>query len=212
MLQADSILVVRGRVCRRDDGMNLHAVQRSRRISGGGCLGAAGHLDARAARHRPTRCTALGDVLIRHAGDTEVRLRLVQGSTAQVFEVPVPGAGDRRPVRRAEGPARAELPRVTPAPIGRSGRLARREVTALVIEQRQSSSPSSPYSTCTTTTALLCTGKRSMIRPIIQPVTSFIRGRPSGPLYQWSPAKRRAIVAGEHLGDCTRLRTPEACG
>jgi DNA polymerase-3 subunit alpha len=30
----------------------------------------------------------LGDVLIRHVGDVEVRLRLVRGDVARVFEVP----------------------------------------------------------------------------------------------------------------------------
>ena len=34
--------------------------------------------------------TALNDVLIRHPGDNEVRLRLVRGDTARVFETPVP--------------------------------------------------------------------------------------------------------------------------
>ena len=32
--------------------------------------------------------TALNDVLIRHSGDTEVRLRLVKGDNARIFEVP----------------------------------------------------------------------------------------------------------------------------
>jgi DNA polymerase-3 subunit alpha len=31
---------------------------------------------------------SLGDMLIRHSGDGEVRLRLVKGSTARVFELP----------------------------------------------------------------------------------------------------------------------------
>jgi DNA polymerase-3 subunit alpha len=33
---------------------------------------------------------ALNDVLIRHAGKNEVRLRLIKGQTARVFEVPYP--------------------------------------------------------------------------------------------------------------------------
>ena len=33
---------------------------------------------------------ALNDVLIRHAGDNEVRLKLIKGSTARVFEIPYP--------------------------------------------------------------------------------------------------------------------------
>jgi len=34
--------------------------------------------------------TALNDVLIRHSGDTEVRLKLIKGELARVFEVPFP--------------------------------------------------------------------------------------------------------------------------
>ena len=34
--------------------------------------------------------TQLNDVLIRHSGDTEVRLKLVKGETARVFEIPFP--------------------------------------------------------------------------------------------------------------------------
>ena len=33
---------------------------------------------------------SLNDVLIRHSGDTEVRLRLTRGGTARVFEIPFP--------------------------------------------------------------------------------------------------------------------------
>jgi DNA polymerase-3 subunit alpha len=36
--------------------------------------------------------SALGDVLIRHRGDTEVRLKLTKGRTARVFELPYPVA------------------------------------------------------------------------------------------------------------------------
>jgi DNA polymerase-3 subunit alpha len=32
----------------------------------------------------------LNDVLIRHAGDTEVRLQLVKGDNGRVFEIPFP--------------------------------------------------------------------------------------------------------------------------
>jgi DNA polymerase-3 subunit alpha len=34
--------------------------------------------------------SALNDVLIRHAGDSEVRLKLVKGEIARTFEVPYP--------------------------------------------------------------------------------------------------------------------------
>jgi DNA polymerase-3 subunit alpha len=34
--------------------------------------------------------SALNDVLIRHAGANEVRLKLIKGDTARVFEIPYP--------------------------------------------------------------------------------------------------------------------------
>jgi DNA polymerase-3 subunit alpha len=34
--------------------------------------------------------SALNDVLIRHAGGNEVRLKLVRGETARMFEIPYP--------------------------------------------------------------------------------------------------------------------------
>jgi DNA polymerase-3 subunit alpha len=89
-LTNDSIVVVRGRVSVRDDGMNLHAVSMfSPDI--GQSLG-SGPLVISVPELRATTevVTALNDVLIRHSGDTEVRLKLVKGDTARVFEVPYP--------------------------------------------------------------------------------------------------------------------------
>ncbi|TXN30691.1 DNA polymerase III subunit alpha [Lacisediminihabitans profunda] len=89
-LTNDSIVVVRGRVSVRDDGMNLHAVSMfSPDI--GQSLG-SGPLVISVPEQRATTdiVTALNDVLIRHSGDTEVRLKLVKGDTARVFEVPYP--------------------------------------------------------------------------------------------------------------------------
>ena len=42
--------------------------------------------------HRATTdiVSALNDVLIRHAGDNEVRLKLLKGTSARVFEIPYP--------------------------------------------------------------------------------------------------------------------------
>jgi DNA polymerase-3 subunit alpha len=89
-LTNDSIVVVRGRVSMRDDGMNLHA---SSMFSPdlGQSLG-AGPLVISVPELRATTdvVTALNDVLIRHSGDTEVRLKLVKGESARVFEVPFP--------------------------------------------------------------------------------------------------------------------------
>lgn len=90
MLQPDSILVVRGRVSRRDDGLNLHAQSAS--VPDLGTVDAAGPLSLVLPEHRATQriVTDLAEVLARHRGDTEVTLRLHRGSTAKVFEIPHP--------------------------------------------------------------------------------------------------------------------------
>jgi DNA polymerase-3 subunit alpha len=90
MLQADSILVVRGRVSRRDDGMNLHA--QSVFAPDLGAMDASGPLVLVMPEHRATEAvvTELAGILTRHRGTTEVTLRLHRGSTAKVFEVPMP--------------------------------------------------------------------------------------------------------------------------
>ncbi|WP_345802328.1 DNA polymerase III subunit alpha [Microbacterium sp. AZCO] len=90
MLQADSILVVRGRVSRRDDGLNLHA--QSAFAPDLGAVDASGPLVLVMPEHRATESLVneLAAVLERHSGDTEVTLRLHKGSVAKVFEVPMP--------------------------------------------------------------------------------------------------------------------------
>ncbi|MFH8252357.1 DNA polymerase III subunit alpha [Microbacterium sp. B2969] len=90
MLQADSILVVRGRVSRRDDGLNLHA--QSAFAPDLGAVDASGPLILVVPEHRATESLVneLAAVLGRHSGDTEVTLRLHKGSIAKVFEVPMP--------------------------------------------------------------------------------------------------------------------------
>jgi len=89
-LTNDSIVVVRGRVSIRDDGMNLHASSMFA-PDVGQSLG-SGPLVISMPEVRATTdvVTALNDVLIRHTGDTEVRLKLVKGASARVFEVPFP--------------------------------------------------------------------------------------------------------------------------
>ena len=89
-LTSDAIVVVRGRVSVRDDGMNLHAVSMFTPDLGQS-LG-SGPLVISLPELRATTdvVTSLNDVLIRHSGDTEVRLRLVKGENARVFEVPYP--------------------------------------------------------------------------------------------------------------------------
>ncbi len=89
-LQADTIVVVRGRVSMRDDGMNLHAysifapdLQQD---------GPSGPLLLNVPEHRATEeaVTELAEILGRHRGDNEVRVRLLRGDVARVFEVPFP--------------------------------------------------------------------------------------------------------------------------
>ncbi|MGE3193707.1 MAG: DNA polymerase III subunit alpha [Microbacteriaceae bacterium] len=91
-LVGDSIVVVKGRVSMRDDGMNLHAVSMFQPDTGTS-LG-SGPLVISVAESRATTevIGALNDVLIRHAGDNEVRLRLVRGENARMFEIPYPVA------------------------------------------------------------------------------------------------------------------------
>ena len=89
-LANDSIVVVRGRVSLRDDGMNLHAV--SMFLPDVGQSLGAGPLVISMPEHRATTdvVTNLNDALIRHTGSTEVRLKLVKGETARLFEIPFP--------------------------------------------------------------------------------------------------------------------------
>jgi DNA polymerase-3 subunit alpha len=89
-LSSDSIVVVRGRVSVRDDGMNLHAVSMFS-PDVGPSLG-AGPLVISVPEFRATTdvVSALNDVLIRHSGDNEVRLKLIRGETARMFEIPYP--------------------------------------------------------------------------------------------------------------------------
>jgi DNA polymerase-3 subunit alpha len=89
-LANDSIVVIKGRVSVRDDGMNLHAVSMFA-PDVGASLG-SGPLVISVPEFRATTevVSALNDVLIRHAGGNEVRLKLVRGETARMFEIPYP--------------------------------------------------------------------------------------------------------------------------
>ncbi|MDR6970890.1 DNA polymerase III subunit alpha [Leifsonia shinshuensis] len=89
-LQGDAIVVVRGRVSLRDDGMNLHAF--SLMTPDLGQANDTGPLTITMPDQRATTDTvmSLSEVLSRHPGESEVRLRLVKGQVARVFEVPKP--------------------------------------------------------------------------------------------------------------------------
>ena len=94
LLQSDAILVIRGRVSRRDDGLNLHA--QSAFAPDLGTMDAGGPLVLVMPEHRATETVVgeLAEVLGRHVGSTEVTLRLTPGrastGVAKVFEVPLP--------------------------------------------------------------------------------------------------------------------------
>jgi DNA polymerase-3 subunit alpha len=89
-LTSDSIVVIKGRVSLRDDGMNLHAVSMFS-PDVGASLG-SGPLVISVPEFRATTeiVSALNDVLIRHSGENEVRLKLVRGESARMFEIPYP--------------------------------------------------------------------------------------------------------------------------
>jgi DNA polymerase-3 subunit alpha len=86
----DAIVVVKGRVSVRDDGMNLHAASMFTPDLGAGF--GTGPLVLLLPERRATTqvIEALYEVLVRHAGTSEVRLKLIKGDTARVFEIPYP--------------------------------------------------------------------------------------------------------------------------
>ena len=87
-LANDAIVVVRGRVSVRDDGMNLHAVSMFTPDVGPGLGSGPVVISVPEQRATTEVVAALNDVLIRHAGDNEVRLRLIKDESARVFELP----------------------------------------------------------------------------------------------------------------------------
>ncbi len=89
-LVGDSIVVVRGRVSVRDDGMNLHAVSLFQPEIGQSLGSGPLVISVPETRATTEGVSKLNDVLIRHAGDNEVRLRLVRGDNARMFEIPYP--------------------------------------------------------------------------------------------------------------------------
>jgi DNA polymerase-3 subunit alpha len=84
----DSVVALRGRVSRRDEGMGLHAVELiplSLQTSPGDELLTL-TVPEKFATH--SVLTALDQALGRHEGDAAVRLRLVKSGVARVFELP----------------------------------------------------------------------------------------------------------------------------
>ncbi|MGI6878425.1 DNA polymerase III subunit alpha [Microbacterium sp. gxy059] len=90
ILQQDSILVVRGRVSVRDDGLNIHAQAAFAPDIGTDDVSGPLMLLLPEARATERVVGDLAEVLDRHAGDTEVHLKMHRGGVAKVFEVPKP--------------------------------------------------------------------------------------------------------------------------
>ena len=89
LLKNDTVVTIRGRVTKRDDGVSLHAHEL--RVPD---LGAAttdtGPLTLQVPEQRASAhiVSSLDEILRRYPGDTEVRLRLTRGNVARVFELP----------------------------------------------------------------------------------------------------------------------------
>ncbi|WP_255563083.1 DNA polymerase III subunit alpha [Homoserinimonas sp. OAct 916] len=86
----DSVVAVRGRVSMRDDGMNLHAFSMFTPDLGQSFGSGPFVLSLEESRATTDTVQSLCDVLIRHRGPNEVRLKLVKGDVARVFEIPYP--------------------------------------------------------------------------------------------------------------------------
>jgi DNA polymerase-3 subunit alpha len=88
-LETDQVLVVKGRVNVRDDGVNVQAMSMFVPDTGA-AAGHSGPLNLVLSEVRATTPTigALSDVLSRHPGESEVRLRLTRAGQARVFELP----------------------------------------------------------------------------------------------------------------------------
>lgn len=86
-LQADSIVVVRGRVSMRDDGMNLHAYSVFTPEIGQDEESGIVRITLPDQRATQETTEALREVLERHRGETEVRIVLTKGRVGRVFEI-----------------------------------------------------------------------------------------------------------------------------
>jgi DNA polymerase-3 subunit alpha len=106
-LVADSIVVVRGRVSHRDDGISLQANSLTQPDLGVTTESGPLTLTVREQRATVEVVSELDAVLARHRGTTEVRLRLVRDDTARIFELPhrvEPSAGFFGEVKSLLGP------------------------------------------------------------------------------------------------------------
>ena len=91
-LETDQVLVVKGRVNVRDDGMNIQAMSMFVPDVGAGLDSGALTLTLAESRATTKTIQALSEILLRHPGHSDVRLRLTKGFTIRVFEIPTPVA------------------------------------------------------------------------------------------------------------------------
>jgi DNA polymerase-3 subunit alpha len=90
LLQPDQIVAVRGRVQDRDDSVMIHAQSvRTLQLSATNSPDWDGPLTLKVPEHHATAevLRALDETLGRHEGNSEVRLRLVNGTVARVFQL-----------------------------------------------------------------------------------------------------------------------------
>lgn len=90
LLVADQVVAVRGRINRRDDGVVIHANQLTIPEIGSVTV-PSGPLTLQIPEQRATTAvvSALNEILTRHPGDVEVRLRLTRGSNSRLFDLPM---------------------------------------------------------------------------------------------------------------------------
>lgn len=89
-LETDQVLVVKGRVNVRDDGLNIQAMSMFVPDVGGALDSGPLTLTLSEARATTKTIQALSEVLRRHPGQSDVRLRLTKGLTTRIFEIPTP--------------------------------------------------------------------------------------------------------------------------
>lgn len=89
VLETDTVVAIKGRVNVRDDGFNIQAMSMFMPDLGA-TVGTTGPLQLTIPEMRATTVTIgkLQEVLSRHPGDSEVRLRLTKGGAARIFELP----------------------------------------------------------------------------------------------------------------------------
>ena len=112
MLQGDSILVVRGRVSRRDDGLNLHA--QSAFVPDLGTIDASGPLVLMMPERRANEIVVeeLLQTLAPAQGRHRSHDQAARGLDGEGVRRAASGAGDRRSVRGIEGSSRPAVPRL----------------------------------------------------------------------------------------------------